>query len=320
MHHARQHDRGAQGTTIEGLSPDSSHPLQQAWIAEQAPQCGYCQSGMLMTAAALWPRRPTHRRRRRRPGPTSAAWNIPADHKRSPCRRRRNGADHGRCPVRADIARYARAHSGCPPARAPAGPASRSSRFSRDDGGRSAFVLSFHLGGNLAGPSKPPREDPEPVRRLVRIGADGTVTLTLAKTEMGQEPWRLCYDPGRGVRTSTGRRSRSSKPSATPRTTTTARGAAAASRTRTRRCGRPAPPREPCWWVRPPTVSRSTRVPARPTGASSSARPVSASPMPSWWGMRPNGRCPTSRRSRSRTRSRSASSAPTCHAWTCHPR
>jgi isoquinoline 1-oxidoreductase alpha subunit len=40
-------------TTIEGLSPDRSHPLQRAWIAEQVPQCGYCQSGMLMTAAAL---------------------------------------------------------------------------------------------------------------------------------------------------------------------------------------------------------------------------------------------------------------------------
>jgi isoquinoline 1-oxidoreductase alpha subunit len=39
--------------TIEGLSPDRSHPLQQAWIAEQAPQCGYCQSGQLMQAAAL---------------------------------------------------------------------------------------------------------------------------------------------------------------------------------------------------------------------------------------------------------------------------
>src|SRR5947199_3408337 len=37
-------------TTIEGLSPDRSHPLQRAWIAEQVPQCGYCQSGMLMTA------------------------------------------------------------------------------------------------------------------------------------------------------------------------------------------------------------------------------------------------------------------------------
>lgn len=40
-------------TTIEGLSPDGTHPLQKAWIAEQAPQCGYCQSGMIMQAAAL---------------------------------------------------------------------------------------------------------------------------------------------------------------------------------------------------------------------------------------------------------------------------
>ena len=40
-------------TTIEGLSPDRSHPLQRAWVAEEAPQCGYCQSGQLMSAAAL---------------------------------------------------------------------------------------------------------------------------------------------------------------------------------------------------------------------------------------------------------------------------
>ncbi len=40
-------------TTIEGLSVDRSHALQRAWIAEQVPQCGYCQSGMLMAAAAL---------------------------------------------------------------------------------------------------------------------------------------------------------------------------------------------------------------------------------------------------------------------------
>jgi isoquinoline 1-oxidoreductase alpha subunit len=39
--------------TIEGLSSDSSHPLQRAWIAEQVPQCGYCQSGQIMQAAAL---------------------------------------------------------------------------------------------------------------------------------------------------------------------------------------------------------------------------------------------------------------------------
>jgi isoquinoline 1-oxidoreductase subunit alpha len=40
-------------TTIEGLSPDNSHPLQKAWIEEQVPQCGFCQSGQIMTAAAL---------------------------------------------------------------------------------------------------------------------------------------------------------------------------------------------------------------------------------------------------------------------------
>ncbi len=44
---------GRKVTTIEGLSADRSHPLQQAWIAEQVPQCGYCQSGMIMAAAAL---------------------------------------------------------------------------------------------------------------------------------------------------------------------------------------------------------------------------------------------------------------------------
>ena len=44
---------GANVTTIEGLSPDASHPLQKAWIAEQVPQCGYCQSGQIMKAAEL---------------------------------------------------------------------------------------------------------------------------------------------------------------------------------------------------------------------------------------------------------------------------
>src|SRR5687767_11041937 len=46
-------------TTIEGLSPDRSHPLQRAWIAEDVPQCGYCQSGQIMSAAALLAREPS---------------------------------------------------------------------------------------------------------------------------------------------------------------------------------------------------------------------------------------------------------------------
>jgi aerobic-type carbon monoxide dehydrogenase small subunit (CoxS/CutS family) len=49
---------GKRVTTIEGLSPDSSHPLQKAWVAEQVPQCGYCQSGQIMQAAALLARNP----------------------------------------------------------------------------------------------------------------------------------------------------------------------------------------------------------------------------------------------------------------------
>jgi len=44
---------GQSVTTIEGLSPDGSHPVQRAWVEHQVPQCGYCQSGMIMAAAAL---------------------------------------------------------------------------------------------------------------------------------------------------------------------------------------------------------------------------------------------------------------------------
>jgi aerobic-type carbon monoxide dehydrogenase small subunit (CoxS/CutS family) len=45
-------------TTIEGLSADGTHPVQRAWEAEQVPQCGYCQSGQLMSAAALLAKNP----------------------------------------------------------------------------------------------------------------------------------------------------------------------------------------------------------------------------------------------------------------------
>ncbi|HEY3618150.1 MAG TPA: (2Fe-2S)-binding protein [Candidatus Sulfotelmatobacter sp.] len=45
-------------TTIEGLSADNTHPVQRAWIAEQVPQCGYCQPGQIMSAAALLAKNP----------------------------------------------------------------------------------------------------------------------------------------------------------------------------------------------------------------------------------------------------------------------
>ena len=49
---------GRKITTIEGLSRDRSHPVQQAWIKEQVPQCGYCQSGMIMAVVALLTEKP----------------------------------------------------------------------------------------------------------------------------------------------------------------------------------------------------------------------------------------------------------------------
>ena len=50
---------GARGVlTIEGLAPDRSHPVQRAWIAEEVPQCGYCQSGQILTTVALLARHP----------------------------------------------------------------------------------------------------------------------------------------------------------------------------------------------------------------------------------------------------------------------
>jgi len=45
--------KGQKITTIEGLSPDATHPVQQAWVEHDVPQCGYCQAGQIMTAAAL---------------------------------------------------------------------------------------------------------------------------------------------------------------------------------------------------------------------------------------------------------------------------
>src|ERR1700758_2014751 len=49
---------GASITTIEGLSPDGKHPVQQAWLAEDVPQCGYCQSGQIMATVAFLKRNP----------------------------------------------------------------------------------------------------------------------------------------------------------------------------------------------------------------------------------------------------------------------
>jgi isoquinoline 1-oxidoreductase subunit alpha len=51
--------KGASITTIEGLSPGGQHPVQQAWLAEDVPQCGYCQAGQIMAAVAFLTRNPS---------------------------------------------------------------------------------------------------------------------------------------------------------------------------------------------------------------------------------------------------------------------
>ena len=55
---AVQDAQGVEITTIEGLSPDGGHPLQKAWVELNVPQCGYCQAGMIMAAAALLKAKP----------------------------------------------------------------------------------------------------------------------------------------------------------------------------------------------------------------------------------------------------------------------
>ncbi len=90
-------------TTIKGLSPDGRHPLQLAWIVEEVPRCGYCQSGQLMAAAALLSEHPTtHRcpnRCRHVPGAVPLR-DLQSDPPRDPSRRQSRGSGWLRGPRR----------------------------------------------------------------------------------------------------------------------------------------------------------------------------------------------------------------------------
>ena len=90
-------------TTIEGLSADGVHPVQAAWEALDVPQCGYCQAGQIMSAAALLARTPHPTRRgdryghERQPLPLRNVYAHPASHSRSSqCGRRRQHQANGR--------------------------------------------------------------------------------------------------------------------------------------------------------------------------------------------------------------------------------
>ena len=95
---------GKRVVTIEALgSAEQPHPLQRAWVAHQVPQCGYCQSGMLMAAAALLARQPRAERRRHRRGDHQPLplRHLPADPRRDPRRAQRCARCAGRRAARA---------------------------------------------------------------------------------------------------------------------------------------------------------------------------------------------------------------------------
>ncbi len=77
-------------TTIEGLSPDGGHPLQRAWVELGVPQCGFCQAGQIMTAAALLAKRPkpSDARDRSSPSPATSAAAGRTPGSARPCARR----------------------------------------------------------------------------------------------------------------------------------------------------------------------------------------------------------------------------------------
>ena len=90
--------RGKRVVTIEALgTPERPHPLQQAWVEHQVPQCGYCQSGMLMAAAALLAKQPHAERRRDRRGDHQhlPLRHLPAHPRRHPRRRAAAAAEAG---------------------------------------------------------------------------------------------------------------------------------------------------------------------------------------------------------------------------------
>ena len=165
-------------TTIEGLSTDGSHPVQKAWAEVDVVQCGYCQPGQIMAAAALLSRTPAHRRGHRR---RSLREHLPLRHlpahprRRSPRRRAQ-----GRGVAMAAISR-------------------RDLLAASGTGLVIAFFVPSRAEALLAGPAKKAKPLPPP-NAFLRIGTDESVTVILAHSEMGQGIWTtLPHLSGRGA-------------------------------------------------------------------------------------------------------------------------
>ena len=155
-------------TTIEGVSPDGTHPIQMAWKELDAPQCGYCQSGMIMSALALL---------RDRPRPTDADIDARVT---NACRcgtyHRVRQAIH----MAADLMRTSAMSSRRHPSRVPGHGGRRAGRLR-------ARLLDAARRRRRTGATVPTRR-PE-INAWIVIAPDDTVTIRIAQTELGQGVW-----------------------------------------------------------------------------------------------------------------------------------
>jgi isoquinoline 1-oxidoreductase beta subunit len=192
---------GKRVTTIEGLSADRSHPVQRAWVELDVPQCGYCQSGQIMSAAALLAKKPqpsdeeideamagnicrcgTYLRIR-------AAIHRAAElHSGSAPRRRglQPGAEASSLAESVECAAAALVPAAVLAGDAARGPRSRRAFLKVASAGAAGLVLAFYLPEHaeaLAAADAPAVFAPN---AWIRVGADDTVTLIIDKSEMGQ--------------------------------------------------------------------------------------------------------------------------------------
>lgn len=159
--------------TIEGLSPDRSHPVQKAWAALDVPQCGFCQSGMIMAAAACW-------RRSRNPANPRSARRSPISAAAGPttgCSPASPSPPRAARPAAAEGTRHDRHHDDDP---CPA----LSRRFFL--AGSAAAAGGLALGFDLPSAQAASGATSPEVNAWVVVRPDETVVIRIARSEMGQ--------------------------------------------------------------------------------------------------------------------------------------